>query len=291
MTAFNFPHLAAKLFNTPLAIHPRKAEIVVGALAARLGIGSVTSLYSGADDQGVSLEAMAAPGMNERTGYDVFEGVAVIPVSGTLVHRLGTLRPMSGMTGYDGIRQNLMAALLDADVKAILFDIDSPGGSVAGCFDLVDTIYTARGIKPMWAISNEMAYSAAYAIASATDKVIVSRTAGVGSVGVVTMHMDWSDAIDKAGLKVTIVTYGEHKADGNPYQRISKDALARIQADINAMGELFSDTVARNRGMRASRVRATEALCYLGAAGVEAGLADSVMAVDEAFRRLHQTTV
>jgi signal peptide peptidase SppA len=282
----SFPHLAQRMFNVPVAIHPRKAEIIVAALADRLGIARVARLMEDDDWDEPHASSMGASGSNPRAGYDVAQGVAIIPVSGTLVHKLGTVRPYSGMTGYDGIRQNLLMALADPEVKAIILDIDSPGGEASGCFDLVDTIYKARGMKPIWAIVDEMAYSAAYAIASAADRIIVPRTGGTGSVGVVIMHMDWSDALDEAGLKVTIITYGDHKADGNPYQRLPKDVRERIQADINTMGDLFVSTVARNRNLSPEQVRETQALCYLGQKGVDAGLADEVMPPDDAFREL-----
>lgn len=281
-----FGHLAQRLFNTPIAIRPEKAEVIMAALADRLGISRMIRM----DGQKMHLEPMALEegrlGSNPRAGYDLVEGVAVIPVHGTLVQKLGTLRPYSGMTGYDGIRQNFLSALVDPKADAILLDIDSPGGEVAGCFDLVDTIYRARGEKPIWAVLNESAYSAAYAIASAADRITVPRTGGVGSIGVISMHVDWSAALTDAGIKVTFITYGERKADGHPEIPLSKEALARFQTDINTMGELFVNTVARNRNIAAKKVRDTEAATYLGATGVEQGLADAVMAPDAAFMAL-----
>lgn len=286
-----FAHLAQRLFNVPLAIHPGKAEVVMAALAERLGISRIA--YA----DGRSIQPMAfdedddfrAPGNNPRAGYDLVEGVAVIPVTGTLVQKLGTLRPYSGMTGYDGIRQNVMTALVDPEVKAIALDIDSPGGEVAGCFDLVDTIYRARGSKPIWGILDEMAYSAAYAIASACDHITVPRTGGAGSIGVIAMHVDWSKALTEAGFKVTFITYGDRKADGAAELPLAPEALARFQADIDSMGELFVNTVARNRALPANKVRETQASTYMGASGVEMGLADAVMAPDAAFLALLQT--
>ena len=274
------PHIASRMFNTPVLIHPRKAEVIVGALADRMGIARVARLM---EDDDAPMLSFSDEGRNPRKGYDVEQGVALIPVAGTLVQKLGALRPMSGMTGYDGIRQNLFAALADDEVKAIVFDIDSPGGEAAGCFDLVDTIFEARGAKPITAIVDEMAFSAAYAIASACDEIMVPRTGGTGSVGVIVMHMDMSDALDAAGLKVTIITHGDLKADGNPYQRLARETKARIQADIDTMGELFVETVARNRNMAASKVRDMQAATFLGSAGVDRGLADAVMAPDAAF--------
>lgn len=286
------PRLATKMFNTPVAIHPRKAEIVIAALADRLGVGQMVRLDGSAivpmameDDE----YGFAEPGRTPRTGYDNVGGVAVIEVQGTLVQKLGSLRPYSGMSGYDGIRQNLFTALADPEVKAIALDIDSPGGEVAGCFDLVDTIYAARGRKPIWSILNEAAYSAAYAIASAADRVIVPRTGGVGSIGVICAHVDLSQALTTAGVKVTFITYGDYKADGHAEIPLSEDALARFQADIDTMGELFVTTVARNRNISAATVRDTQAATFMGDAGVALGLADEVAAPDAAFRALIQS--
>lgn len=281
-----FEFLAQRLFNTPLAIAPGKAEVIMAALADRLGISQIARLNPAPlmmeDDDVV----YSSPGRNGRAGYEVVAGVAIIEVYGTLVQKLGSLRPFSGMTGYDGIRQNFLMALSDPDVKAIMLDINSPGGEVAGCFDLVDAIHSARGKKPIWSILNECAYSAAYAIASAADRITVPRTGGVGSIGVIWMHMDWSKALTGAGFKVTFITYGESKADGHPEIPLSPEALARFQSDIDMMGELFVTTIARNRNISAKVVRDTQAATYLGAAGVSQALADDVMAPDAAFRAL-----
>lgn len=281
-----FEFLAQRLFNTPLAIAPGKAEVIMAALADRLGITQIARLNPAPGMMEDDDVVYSSPGRNGRSGYDVVAGVAIIEVCGTLVQKLGTLRPWSGMSGYDGIRQNFLTALNDPDVKAIMLDIDSPGGEVAGCFDLVDAIYRARGRKPIWSILNECAYSAAYAIASAADRIVVPRTGGVGSIGVIWMHMDWSKALTGAGFKVTFITYGETKADGHPEIPLSAEALARFQGDIDMMGELFVTTVARNRNISAKAVRDTQAATYLGAAGVSQGLADEVMAPDAAFRAL-----
>lgn len=277
-----FAHLAQRMFNVPLAIHPAKAEVVVAALADRLGVVDSARM----EESGVQYRSA---GRNPREGYEVVEGVAILEVQGTLVQKLGTLRPYSGMTGYDGIRQNFLSALTDPAVKAIALDIDSPGGEVAGCFDLVDTIYGARGTKPIWSILDESAYSAAYAIASAADRIIVPRTGGTGSIGVITAHVDWSKWLNGQGVKVTYITYGERKVDGAPELPLSEEALARYQQDINTMGELFVSTVARNRAIPADKVRETQATTYLGANGVEMGLADAVMAPDAAFLALLET--
>jgi signal peptide peptidase SppA len=277
----NLPHLAQRLFNVPLVIHPRKAEVVMAALTDRFGITQIQAgMYHDDDDDYFSRKA------KPDNGYDVLEGIAVIPVQGTLVQKSGRLRPYSGMTGYDGIRLTFMRALNDPEVKGICLDVDSPGGEVAGCFDLVDLIYHSRGKKPIHAILNENAYSAAYAIASAADKITVPRTGGVGSVGVIVIHCDWSQKIKEDGLKVTIITYGDRKAESNPYVPLSEEAQKAIQADVDAMGQLFVSTVARNRGISEKIIRGSQAACYLAADGVQMGLADVVATPDEAFQTL-----
>jgi signal peptide peptidase SppA len=281
------PFLAQRMFNTPLAITPGKAEMVMAALADRFGITKLFRANGAEVTMGVfSDDEFSGEKDSEPRGYDVVAGVAIIPVQGTLVQKLGTLRPYSGMTGYDGIRANLSMALEDATVRAIMLDIDSPGGEVSGCFDLVDAIYNARGTKPIWAVLSESAYSAAYAIASACDKVTVPRTGGTGSVGVICMHVDFSKALTASGIAVTIIQFGDRKSDGNEFKALSDEALARFQSDIDAMGELFVDTVARNRALSPAKVKSTQATTFLGATGVQIGFADAVMAPDEAFRSL-----
>ncbi|WP_434715503.1 S49 family peptidase [Paraburkholderia sp. A3RO-2L] len=285
------PHLAQRMFNTPLAIHPRKAGIVMAALADRLGIsqimrldGSVLTPFAMEDDE----YGFAEPGRVQRKGYDNVAGVAVIEVQGTLVQKLGSLRPYSGMSGYDGIRQNLLTALDDPEVEAIAFDISSPGGEVSGCFDLVDTIYAARGRKPMWSILDDYAYSAGYAIASSADRIIVPRTGGTGSIGVITARVDMSKALSKSGVDVHFITYGDFKADGHSELPFTQEELERHKEDITAMGELFVETVSRNRNISAATVRGTQAATFMGEKGVAVGLADEVAAPDAAFRALIQ---
>lgn len=289
-----FAHMAQRLFNVPLAIRREKAEVIMATLMDRLGVSQIARLEGGRlkpmamEDWDDDYDSFSREGRVPDPGYDMIEdtGVALISVQGTLVQKLGSLRPWSGMTGYDGLRQAILRAHADPKVKAIVFDVDSPGGEVAGCFDLVDTIYAHRGNKPMWSILTESAYSAGYAIASAADRVIVPRTGGVGSIGVIVMHVDWSKALTNAGMAVTFITYGERKADFHPEIPLSKEAYQAAQADINTMGELFVSTVARNRGLSADVVRKTEAACYMGDAGVSIGLADAVMAPDEALLAL-----
>jgi len=284
----NFPHLAQQLFNRPLAIRPEKAEMIVAALAERLGIMRVRLPDGGlcAFEGGGIGWMVDGAAIDDDSGYDVIAGVAVIEISGTLVQKQMGLRPLSGMCGYNAVRRNLCAAIEDDLVKAIILDLDSPGGDCAGLFDLTDTIFALRGGKPIWAILNESACSAAYAIAAACDRITVPRTGYSGSIGVIVLHVDLSKMLDKEGIAVSIVQYGARKADGQPVIPLSDPARQALQDDVDTVGELFVQSVARYRGLATARVRATEAAVFLGRAGVDAGLADAVMSPAEAFAAL-----
>ena len=272
-----YPHLAARVFDCPLAIHPVKGRVIARVLGERLGVDLHIDPKA-MDDEGASIEV--------SDSYQVERGVAIIRIAGTLVQRSSFMGAMCGMIGYDQIRRDFLSAMHDPDVRAVALEIDSPGGEVAGCFDLVDLIHSYRDQKPTLAILNESAYSAGYALASACEQITVPRTGGTGSVGVIAMHVDYSKALAQAGTSVTLITFGDRKAEGNEFKPLSDDALARIQADVDEMGELFVETVARNRNLSTAKVRATQAGTYLGAAGVEIGFADAVQAPDEAFRSL-----
>lgn len=278
-------HHAQRIFNSPLAIHPHKAEIIVSALSDRLG-GARLFQEDGVNIFTSTVASDIHDDDEDRKGYGVRNGVAIIPVTGTLVHKHGYIRPTSGMTGYDSIRHNLHLAMEDPNVSAIAFDIDSPGGEVAGVFDLTDTIYELRGEKPMTAILSEYAFSAAYAIASACDLITVPRTGGTGSIGVVAIHVDYSQAMEDAGVKVTLIQYGKRKTDGMETKPLSSSARERLQKDVDTMGEMFVETVARNRGLAVSKVRDMEAATFMGEAGIANGLADGICAPQEAFSRL-----
>ncbi len=287
-----FPrHLATGLFNSLIALNDAAAPVALQLLERSIGFnadgGAATEL--GADDDWGSPRSNR--GREVDCPYDVIAGVAVIPVKGILIQRLGWMwwyGELFGVSGYDRIRYQFMHALANEAVDAIAFDVDSPGGDVAGCFDLVDTIYGARGIKPIAAILGENAYSAAYAIASAADpgRLWVPRTGGTGSVGVIYIHLSITDWLAKSGITPTLITKGAFKGEGSEMVELSKGARARLQKDIDIVGELFDVTVARNRKLTRKQVFDTQAGTFLGSDGVDIGFADAVSAPDEAFRAL-----
>ncbi len=283
-SAHRLAMVGTKLFEVPLALHPTRGAAALCDMAARIGLRSAGgSLAMGIAADGDDDDEEDAAGR----GYDVRQAVAVIDIEGVLVDGLGCLRPFWGMTGYDGIRANITAALADPQVRAVALNIDSPGGDCSGCFDLADWIFAQRGRKPIWAILNDAAYSAAYALASSTDRVLVPQApGGVGSIGVIAVIPDLSKALENAGIAINVIQFGTHKTDGLELLPMSDDARAGFQADVNLIGERFVSIVARNRKLDAAAVRATEADGYLGAEAVSRGLADAVAAPDQAFAAL-----
>jgi signal peptide peptidase SppA len=266
------PHLAARLFGVPLAIHRPKLDVILAVLGPRVGITDLAA-----------PSGFTAP---PRATSIPMSGVAVIPIHGTLVRRTVGLEAESGLTSYTQLAAQLDAALADPEVAAILLDVDSPGGESGGVFDLADRIRAASQVKPVWAVANDMAFSAAYALASAASRVFVSRTGGVGSIGVIAMHVDQSEKDAQDGVRYTAVFAGERKNDLNPHAPISSEAHAFLQAEVDRIYGLFVETVARNRGLAPSTVQGTEAGLFFGQAAVAIGLADAIGTVDDALGQL-----
>lgn len=266
------PHLAGRIFGVPLAIHRPKLDVILAVLGPRVGLA----------------ELAAPPGFTAPTRPMAVRtsGVAVIPIHGTLVRRTVGLEAESGLTSYTQLAAQLDAALANPEVAAILLDIDSPGGESGGVFDLADRIRAGTQVKPVWAVANDMAFSAAYALASAASRVFVSRTGGVGSIGVIAMHVDQSEKDAHDGVRYTAVFAGERKNDLNPHAPITNEAHAFLQAEVDRIYGLFVETVARNRGMDVAAVRKTEAGLFFGQAALAIGLADAIGTVDDALGQL-----
>ena len=269
-------HIAERLFNRPLMIAEPKLNVILHLFGQRSGVDLV----------GLPHAELAAVSDRERqrAGYRVQDGTAIIGIHGPLLHRRMDMDfPSGGPMTYAEIRAALDTALNDDAVQSIVLDVDSPGGEVSGAFDLADHIYQARGAKPITAVVDESAYSAGYLIASAASRIVLPRTAGVGSVGVISTHADFSRAEDAAGISVTHIYAGERKADFSPHRPLSDNALASLQAMVDDTYALFVDTVARNRGMKTQAVRDTQAGIFEGQKAVDLKLADAVTAADKAI--------
>lgn len=200
----------------------------------------------------------------------------MIPVQGTLVKRTLGLEAASGLTSYQEIGTLLDAALADPRVAGILLDVDSPGGEASGSFELARRVREAAGMKPVWAVANDAAFSAAYAIASSAERLVVTETGGVGSIGVIALHLDQSVKDANDGYRYTAITAGRHKNDFSPHEPLADAARGELQAEVDRLHGLFVGHVSAMRGLPEATVRATEAGLYFGPNAIAAGLADGV---------------
>ncbi len=286
-----FPHLAARVFNTPVMISEEKAQIIVGVLSQRMNL--IGEWHGSAGATPIPFEApVPEEGTNRLPSAtnicQVHNGVAIIPVVGTLVNKNG-LDPYSGMTGYDGVTTKLRACLEDPQVNGILLDIESPGGETSGLFDLADEVFEANKRKPVWSVLTEFAFSAAYALASQCDRILLPRTGWTGSIGVLYLHTDLSAKYEKEGIKVTAIKKGARKTDGSSLGPLSKEFEAKIETEMSKMYDMFVDLVARGRGVDPQAVRDTEAEIFNAEQSIELGLADQIITPDDALMMFSQT--
>jgi len=221
------------------------------------------------------------------------QGIAVIPVTGSLVNRFG--QSYGFVTGYNFIRSQVAAAGLDPDVTAIVFDMNSYGGEAAGCFECAADIPRLANGKPTLAVVDSNCYSACYALASQCDKIVCTPSGGVGSVGVVAMHVDMSKMLDKWGIDVTFIYSGDHKVDGNQFEPLPAEVKAEIKASVDKSRKNFAELVATGRKMDVKAIMDTEARTYRADDALSLGLIDAVatpqMAVQAFLDELSGSTV
>jgi signal peptide peptidase SppA len=274
----DLPYLASRLYGTPLLIARPKLEVILGVVARKLAGDTLATPPPATVDTGMS------------GGMQNLDGIAVIPVLGTLVRRSSYLCAASGLTSYHDIEAMAEQSFADQEVRAVLLEIDSSGGEAGGVFDLAQHLrqLAQTSGKPLWAIADEAALSAAYAIAAAADRLWLTRTAEVGSIGVVAVHVDESVADIKAGLNYTFLHAGAHKVDGHPHAPLPAPVAADIQADIEQLHEQFIALVAGFRRVTVDAIRDTEARVYRGEAALQAGLADQIGTRAEAITALQR---
>lgn len=274
----DLPYLASRLYGTPLLIARPKLEVILGVVARKLA----------GDTFDTPPPATADAGING--GLQIVEGIAILPVLGTLVRRSSYIGAASGLTSYHDIEAMAEAAFADPTVKAVLLEVDSSGGEAGGVFDLAQRLrqLAQASAKPLWAMADEAALSAAYAIACAADRLWLTRTAEVGSIGVVAVHVDESVADAKAGMTYTFLHAGAHKVDGHPHAPLPAPVAADIQADIEQLHTQFISLVAGFRRLPPEAIRDTEARVYRGEAAIQKGLADQIGTRAEAITALQR---
>jgi len=294
--------IAERVINRPLLVHPDKLPLVLDVLHGRIPLGDIGDLKRIADAHIDAMPSAAqsvmrgpSPGASRFVG-EVFEddpanpgrkrmlpyrrtpdGVAVITVTGSLINRGAWVGANSGETSYEGIKFQVDAAARDPRASSIILDIESPGGEAVGAFEAADAIRAAAKVKPVIAVVNGMAASAAYALASAATKIVTTQTGLAGSIGVVMLHADYSRQLEQKGINPTLIFAGAHKVDGNPFEPLSAGVRSDLQAEVDNFYALFVKSVAAGRkGLSPSSIRATEARTFIGKDAIDIGLADEL---------------
>jgi signal peptide peptidase SppA len=288
--------LMTEFYRTPWALMPEtlamlKAVLHRAASGVKLSAEEIRSAVAydhvdhavDAADAARRTEAVRAAGSNL---------IAVLPVSGVIGHRAHLVEDSSSGVGTSTeiLGRMFRQMVADPNVGAIVFDHDSPGGSVFGVGELADDILAARGSKPITAVVNSLSASASYWLASQADEVVITPGGMAGSIGVWSAHEDWSAYLDKKGVKTTLISAGKYKVEGNPYGPLSEEALAAEQATVDSYYAMFIDAVARGRGDKASAVRKGygEGRVLLAADAVKANLANRVATMDQVIAGLQK---
>lgn len=225
---------------------------------------------------------------NEEQGYENIQGVGVIPINGVIAKRMNLFSEISGGVSTQLIARDFKEAMNDRKVKAVLLDIDSPGGAVDGTQDLANLIYQSRGKKPIAAFTDGMMASAAYWIGSAANEIFISGdTTQVGSIGVVASHVDVSKAEERSGMKTTEIVAGKYKRIASRYAPLSEEGQATLQEMVDYLYGVFIGDVAKHRGVTEEDVsKMADGKVFIGKQAKEIGLVDGIMSFDDLVMRL-----
>lgn len=278
-----FEHVLTAFMAEPWAIQREKLGVLADILVAR------------AEGEKLFSSEFAAAVSDERAKEiaDVDGKVAVIPIYGVLANKMDAFSAMSGGTSYAGIKKALHSALSNEDVKAVVLDVDSPGGSVPGTEELASEIRRMRGgEKPIIAQVNSLAASAAYWLSSSADEIVVTPSGRAGSIGVYTAHDDISAALEKRGIKRTYISAGKNKVEGNETEPLSKEALEHIQDGVNRSYGRFVAAVAEGRGVTSSKVEDHfgQGRVFYAETLLDRGMVDRVATLDETLERFGADT-
>lgn len=232
---------------------------------------------------------LGKPLNNQPQGYEVIDGVAVIPVDGVIAKRMNLFTQISGGVSTDLLARDFKTALNDPTVKAIVLAIDSPGGTVDGTVDIARLVFESRGTKPIIAYTDGTMASAAYWIGSAADKVYIGNDATlVGSIGVVATHTDVSQAEAQRGIKTTEIYAGKYKRIASQYAPLSEEGLAYLQDRVDYLYSVFVSNVADFMGVSVEKVLKdmADGKVFSGRQAIEAGLVDGVSTLDSLIAEL-----
>lgn len=277
----NYSHIAQMAFNQPLLATAELAETVTGFLRNKIS-GAITepSLNAG----NTSIIPLGSPENGEN--------IAVIPVHGVLVPRSGTLtNTCEEVMSYERLRSQITKELKNDQVKEIVLEIESGGGTAQAAFECAQFIYESKAIKPIRAIINFNAYSGAYLIACACTEIIVSDTSGVGSIGVYQKRVDLTKMYEAQGVVIHTFHRGARKVDFHPDMEMSDEEKKDIETNMDRTYKKFVDVVVKYRNMSIEAVQATEANTFEGQAAVDMGLADRVASPQDAINQISQNII
>jgi signal peptide peptidase SppA len=297
-----YRHVVSRFFNQPLLLERAQAASIGSFLLSRMsdlraGKGRMSSENDAGETRQYFEAVRRADGSVEAHSPRVSrfygdypraadgsplpyrrtaDGAAIMTLIGEWVNRGAWVGASSGLISYEGFTYQMRMAAADPQVTRIILDMESPGGEAVGCFEAAAVVREVAKNKPVTVVVNGMAASAAYAIASGASRIVTLPTGLSGSVGVVLMHLDYSQWLENEGVKPTLVFAGDHKVDGNPFEPLPAAVREDMQAGVDSFYRQFVETVAAGRKMSAAAVRNTQARVFNGQDAVAAGLADAV---------------
>lgn len=274
-----YGHILSYVARTAWAIAPEKIDDLLAVLAFRAAGHTFTP-----------AEIQARIGGDDRRPAEPSKrgAIAVIPIRGVIAHRMGAMDDTSGGTSAERIGAMLDAVAADESIGTIVYDMDTPGGTVPGIQELAAKMFALRGVKKQIAQVNGMAASAGYWLASQADEIVSIPSGSAGSIGVFTVHQDLSKALEAEGIDVSVISAGKFKTEGNPFEPLSEEGRAFIQARVDEAYTQFTKDVARGRGVSVADIKAGYGQGRaLGAkAALEAGLIDRIGTFEDTVARI-----
>jgi len=265
--------------RTPWAILPERLNVLQEIVARH-----VAGEKMDAEEVQMAIHGAKRP-ENRKAG-----NIAILPLFGMIFPRANLMTQMSGATSAEIFGNQFDELVNDPEISGIVLDVDSPGGQVGGIEELSRKIYGARGTKPILAVANHSMDSAAYWIGTSADEVVITPSGEVGSIGVFAAHWDESKALEMEGLKLTLISEGKYKTEGNPFEPLGEEAQAAIRSDVKEFYDAFTRDVARNRGKPVDEVRNGfgEGRVVWARQAIKTGMADRVGTLDETVYQLQR---
>lgn len=266
-----------------LADNAKADGIAINAVQACDPIPGVNQFFEFATDD-AEMAAIDSP----KAIRAVKGKVGILPIWGPVQQRMSSELMKAGGTSMDFVSRAFDKLMNDPQIGAIVLHVDSPGGQSFGVEETATKIYNARGQKPIYAISDSVAASAAYWLATSADMLICTPGGIVGSVGVYVMHIDQSKALEMEGVKVTMVSAGKYKTELSPFGELSKEAIDNQQRYVDALHDKFVNALKRNRNTTVDHVRTNygQGRTMMAGDALANGMIDRIMSMEELMSRL-----